>query len=172
MEPKSLNTLVVESEKLKKTVQKNASKGILKDIEHLFSDNSFFFDQEVIANWRRENRFDELIDYIIYQYSDRGGEELWKQVLLDLRIIKDDQRCFRLLDGLLPGRKELLKVALKNEKKYPNNYLISAEVGICKGEVLKLYYEYAYIVENRAADEVDKALSKRLQKEVKSIIAG
>ncbi len=171
MEPKAINSLVKEAEHLRVKARESISSGLSGELEHLFDEKTSFFDEEVLAKWRVQERYDELIDYILYQYAESGGEQLWKQVLLDLRLKKDDKKCFRMLDGLLVGRLDLLKVIQKSGKKFPENYLVSAEIAIRRGEVMKILYEYGYIVENRSSDAVDKALSKKIKAKVNKLLA-
>ncbi len=170
MEPKAINTLVEEAELLKAKAKKEISNSLPESLQHLFSDNSEFFVDEVLAQWRREERFDELIEYVLYQYSERGGEVFWKQVLLDLRLKKDEERAIQMLEGLIPGRMELCMIAQKNVKRFPDNYLSAANLLIAKGEVLKVFYEMAYILENRSAREIDKKKIASIKSEVEKLI--
>lgn len=171
MEPKAVNTLVREAETLQKAVSKSLNGDIPHEIKHLFKDTSLFFQEEVLAKWRIQERFDELVDYIIYQFEEFGGEELWKQVLLDLRQKKDEKTAFRMLEGLLPGRMDRVKVCSKSLKKYPDNYLSAANLGIAKGEALKVLYEYAYILENKPADHIDKTKVNKIKLQVEKVLS-
>jgi len=170
MESKAANTLVKEAEKLKKKAKADLSGNLPAALEHLFSENSLFFDEEILVQWRREERFDELIEYISYQYDERGGEEFWKQVLLDLRLKKEEKKALKLLDDLLPGRMKLLKAAKKSLDKFPSNYLSETTYFIAKGEVLKVLYEYAFIIENKPAEQVNKSDSEKIKKKIQKIL--
>lgn len=156
MEPVAVNTLVDESEALKLSALKGFSGEIPSQLTHLFNETNVFFQEEVLSKWRSLERYDELIDYIVYQYGEKGGEGLWKQVLLGLRLNNDFNRAVRLLDGLLPGRMDLYKVASKNSKKFPNNYLSLASLSVTTGELMKVLYEYAFLLENQSADMNDE----------------
>jgi hypothetical protein len=163
MEPVSVNTLVEESEELKRSVLEGLSGEIPSQLRHLFNETNMFFQDEVLSQWRNLERYDELIDYIVYQYGEQGGEDLWKQVLLDLRLNKDVDKAIRLLDGLLPGRMGLYKSASKNSKKFPNNYLSAVSLSVITGEVMKVLYEYAFLLENQSADMRDEAKIKYIK---------
>ncbi|WMS88923.1 hypothetical protein [Pleionea litopenaei] len=170
MESKAANTLVKEVEKLKKKAKADLSGNLPAALEHLFSEDSLFFDEEILTQWRRDERFDELIEYVSYQYDERGGEEFWKQVLLDLRLKKEEKKALKLLDGLLPGRMKLLKAAKKNLDKFPGNYLSETTYLVAKGEVLKVLYEYAFIIENKPAEQVNKSDSEKIKKKIQKIL--
>jgi hypothetical protein len=170
MKLNAIDTLTVEAEALRlKTFERVT--GELPDIlQQLFGDASEFFSEEMITQWRLAGRFDELIDYIHYQYGDKNGDFLWKQILLDLRLIKDDLRAIRLLEGLVSGRMETLNAAKKNFKKFPNNYLAAATVCIAKAEVLKILYEVAFILENRPIHTIDKKKTEQVKNQILKVM--
>ncbi|MBB1307812.1 hypothetical protein [Pseudoalteromonas sp. SR43-5] len=153
MEPEALNTLELEAENLKQKVKDDLGENIPKDIEYLFCETAFFFLDEALANWRRFERYDELIEYILWNYKEKGGVEFWKQVLLDLRLKKDEDRAHRLLDGLYAGRSKRFWDALKNFKKHPENHFSAATCAQAKGEVMEVLYEHAFLVENKPEAE-------------------
>ncbi|ABC28907.1 hypothetical protein HCH_02076 [Hahella chejuensis KCTC 2396] len=171
MEPQAVNTLVDEAESLQESVSGQLKGCIPDELKHLFKDTSLFFQEEILAQWRIQERYDELIDYILYQHEEHGGEDFWKQVLLDLRLKKDEVRAFRMLEGLLPKRLDRVKVCSKNLKKYPDNYLSAANLGVAKGEALKVLYEYAYILENKPADQIDKAKVKKVKGQIEKVLS-
>lgn len=76
-----------------------------------------------------------------------------------------------MLEGLLPGRMELYKAAVTNRNKYPNNYLSAATLAIVKGEVIKVLYEYAFILENRPVDQIDKEKIKKIRGKMEKILS-
>ena len=156
MEPDSVNRLVEEAEELRKEVLSCFSGDPPEKIKYLFGDTSFFFQEEALAEWRRQERFDELIEYILYQYEETGGEEFWQQVLLDLRLKKDEARAHKLLNGLYPARAEKYRIAVKNYKKHPENHFSAANCAKAKGEVMKVLYEHAFVLENKAEEEQNK----------------
>lgn len=80
MEPEAINTLVEEAEVLREKIRRELEGNVPKELEYLFNDTCEFFEEEVLANWRRAERHDELIDYILYQYPEDGGADFWKQV--------------------------------------------------------------------------------------------
>ena len=125
-----------------------------------------FFQKETLAEWRRQEKYDELIEYILYQYEENGGEEFWQQVLLDLRLKKDEERAHKLLNGLYPKRAEKFWVALKNYKKYPNNHFCAANVAKAKGEVMKVLYEHAFVLENKPEEDQNQELVKLVRKRI------
>jgi len=171
LEPQAVNTLVVEAESLKVSVLNQLNGSGARELKHLFNETSLFFQEEVLAQWRIQERYDELIDYILYQYEEHGGESFWSQVLLDLRLKKDEVRAIRMLEGLLPKRLEKVKVCSKNLKKYPNNYLSAASLGIAKGGALKVLYEYAYILENKPADQIEEVKVNKVKTLIEKVIA-
>ncbi len=170
MEPQAVNTIVEEAESLKEAVSGSLKGRIPNELKHLFKETSLFFQEEVLAQWRSQERYDELVDYIIYQYEEHGGEQFWKQILLDLRLKKGEGSAFRMLEGLLPARLDRVKVCSKNLEKYPENYLSAASLGIAKGEALKVLYEYAYILENKPADQIDKAKVKKVKTQIEKVL--
>jgi len=97
----------------------------------------------------KENRFDDLIDYIHYQYQDGGGEALIRELIASIKHKNETDKVFRLLDGLLPKRRAAYKAAKKHYKKNPDNYLSYAQCEIAKADVLKLLWEYSYTLVNR-----------------------
>ncbi|MBU2985952.1 hypothetical protein KO528_11360 [Saccharophagus degradans] len=153
MEPDAVNTLEVEAEALKQKVINDLGENIPKDIEYLFNETAFFFLEEALANWRRSERYDELIEYILWNYKEKGGVEFWKQVLLDLRLKKDEDRAHKLLDGLYKGRSKRFWVAQKNFKKYPENHFSATACAQAKGEVMEVLYEHAFLLENKPEKE-------------------
>src|SRR5687768_7713762 len=104
MEPESVNKIANRAEEMRAEVLRSFSGKPPQLIEYIFGDTSFFFLEEALAEWRRQEKYDELIEYILHVYAESGGEELWQQVLLDLRLKKDEQRAHKLLDGLYPAR--------------------------------------------------------------------
>ncbi|MEJ2743804.1 MAG: hypothetical protein P8176_15370 [Gammaproteobacteria bacterium] len=169
MEPDAVNTLAdeVESYRLKTLKELPTS----SELRKLYSETSTLPRDEILGRWRLDERFDELVDYVIYQYEEGGGEFFWKQLLLDLRLKKDEGRAFRLLEGLLPKRLDKVKVCSKNLKKYPDNYLSAANLVIAKGEALKVLYEHAYILENKPADQIDKAKVKKVKTQIEKVLS-
>ena len=141
-----------------------------RKIKHLFSDSSRFFKKEVIVNWRETKRFDDLIKYILYNYEDNGGEELWKQILIDLKLSKDEERAHSMLNGLAKGRISLLKIAVENFAKYPNNYLCELDVAVRRAEVLKLLNERAWIAENKQSEEKNMELVNEIRESIREIL--
>ncbi len=156
MEPEALHTLENEVEALKEKVKSELNCDIPEDIEYLFSETAFFFQEEALENWRRSERFDELIDYILWNYAEGGGVDFWKQVLLDLRLKKDEDRAHKLLDGLYYGRASRFWVALKNYRKYPENHLSTAACSEAKGSVMAVLYEHAFLLENKPESEQNR----------------
>jgi len=169
MEPESVNTLVDEAEKLKKEVLSSFSGKPPEKIEYLFGDMSDFFHEETLAEWRRQERFDELIEYILYQYKEAGGEEFWQLVLLDLRLKKDEIRAHKLLNGLYPARADAFWVALKNYKENPDNHFSASKCAKTKGEVMKVLYEHAFVLENKPNDEQNKELVNLVRSRINEI---
>lgn len=171
MEPKAVNTLVKESENLRLKILNELNTPPPAEISHLFDETSQLFDKEIISSWRLEKRFDELIDYIIYMYGDYGGDEVWMQVLLDLRNFDGgDKKAMRLLEGLLKGRKRKYNSALKLAKKRPDSYFAQMSLAIHKGTLLKILYEYAYLLENKDEKLRDEKIIKSLKQKIESIL--
>lgn len=169
MEPESVNKLVDEADELRKQVLSEFSGKPPEKIEYLFGDMSSFFEEETLAEWRRQERFDELIEYILYQNEETGGEELWQSVLLDLRLKKDETRAHKLLNGLYPARAEAFWVALDNRKKYPENHFSVSNCAIAKGEVMKVLYEHAFVLENKPNEQQNKELVELVRSRINEI---
>lgn len=170
MEPESVNALAEEAENMKAEVLQYFSGKPPERIRHLFGDMSFFFQEEVLAEWRKQERFDELIEYILYQYEEGGGEEFWQQVLLDLRLKKDEVRAHRLLDGLYPARAERFWMALQNYRKHPDNHFSAASCAKARGEVMSVLYEHAFLLENKPKEEQNDALISLVRSRISEII--
>ncbi|MCG8672617.1 MAG: hypothetical protein MI867_24660 [Pseudomonadales bacterium] len=155
MEPESINRLVKEAEEVKCSVRDRMGDNIALELSHLFDDTCYFFEEYVLGQWQLEKRFDELIDYILYLYADGGGNDFWKQILLDLRQGEDEDRGHKLLDGLYSGRLNQYKIARRNFKKNPNNHFSAAACAEAKGEVMKVLYEHAFLLENKPEHELN-----------------
>ena len=169
MEPEAVNTLAEEAGKMKEEVLESLSGNPPDQIKYIFSDMSSFFQDEVISKWRIQERFDELIDYILYQHDEHGGENLWQQVLIDLRLKKDEVRGSKLLDGLYPGRVRLFWIALENYKKHPDNHFCAAAFDKAKGEVMKVLYEHSYLLENKVEKEQNLKLVEMTRTKINEI---
>lgn len=171
-EPEAINTLVAEAQSLKDEISGQFRGQIPSRIEGLFSDMSWFFQEQVLSEWRKAERFDELIDYILYQHEEHGGEELWSQVLLDLRLKKDEARAVRLLNGLFPARAENYWISFKNYKKHPDNHFCAADLAIRKADVMKVLYEHAFILENKKPENQDLQAIEEIRNKIWAIEKG
>lgn len=169
MEPKFIHTLVVETENLREEVLSSFSGKPPEKIEYLFGNMSDFFQEEVLAEWLRQERFNDLIEYILYQHAESGGEVFWQQVLLDLRLKNDEARAHKLLDGLYPARADVFWAALKNHKKYPENHFSAANCAKAKGEVMKVLYEHAFVLENKSKEEQNQELVNLVRSRINAI---
>ena len=172
MEPEVIDTWAKEAEDMNQETLRCFKGKPPKVIEYIFDTKSFFFQEEVLSEWRRQERYDELIEYILYQHEEHGGEKLWQQVLLDLRQKKDEKISFRLLEGLYLGRAKIFWIKLKNAKKYPDNYLCVVDVSIAKGEVMKVLYEHAFILENKPKKDRDERRIEKVRSHIKDILNG
>lgn len=168
-EPKALNTLISESEDLKDRTRKELPQELPAEIETLFGDWSEYFSEQVIFKWREEKRFDELIECILYQYEEFDGHPPWEQVLLDLRISKDEFRAERLLEGLLKQREKKLRGTLAKLKKKPHDLNLEVALTIHKASVLVLLAELEFIIANKSEDGLDKDKLEALRKRIKKI---
>ena len=169
MEPDSLNTLAKESESLKEEVLASLSGKPPEKLAYLFCDTSYFFTDETLAEWRRQERYDELVEYILFNYEEGGEFHFWKQVLLDLRLRKDEIRAHTMLDGLYPGRLEKFKGALNKLKKHPENHFCIAAFYKAKGDVMDLLYEHAFLLENKPEQDQNRALVDMVRKRILDI---
>lgn len=149
MEPAAVDLLEQEAERMKEELLQYFSGKPPERIEHLFSEASFFFQEEILGEWRKQGRYEELVDYILYQHEEAGGEELWQQVLLDLRLRNNEALAHKLLNGLYPARAEKFWVSLKNYKENPENHFSAAACAKAKGEAMKVLYEHAFLLENK-----------------------
>lgn len=170
MEPKVLDTLAKESEDLKNKVLSELDGNIPEDIQHNFNDTSQYFSDQVLGSWRRQKRYDELIEYIHYQCETGGGEDFWKQVLIDLAIEKDEERALKLLRGLIPGRVAMYKAILKKKKQNPDNYMLDIGLASLVGHVMTVYSEYVFILENKPEESKDQKEIAKVKKEIKKIL--
>jgi hypothetical protein len=105
-EPEALNTLASERGKLKIRARELLPEKLSLEIESAFGDWSEYFTFQVIDQWRDDKRFDELVDYLIYQYDEFDGHKPWGQILLDLRLNNEKSKAIRLLEGLLKKKRE------------------------------------------------------------------
>lgn len=172
-EPESVNKLTEEAEVLREKTATCFVKDLPDSIQAIFSDMSFFFHEQVAFQWLSEGRYDDLIDYIIYEYEyeEAGGEELWTQLLLELRKKNDESKADRLLDGLYPARLELFVDVVKKLKKKPNNHFGMANVAKARGEVMKVLYEHAFLLENKPKAQQNDDLVKKVRDRIKYIMS-
>lgn len=66
-------------------------------------------------------------------------------------------RAHRLLDGLYPARAEKFR-ALRNHRKYPDNHFAAASSAKTRGEMMKVLYEHAFLLENKPKEEQNDEL--------------
>ena len=156
MGPDAVNTAAREAEELRLSVAASLSEELPKSIQPTFGENSTLFDEVVIAQWRVSHRFEELVEYLLYMYAESGGDELWKQVLLDLRMRNEIALANKLLDGLFEGRLPAFKNAVRQLKKFPDNYICSLGVEKARGRLADVLYEQAYLAENVPSDAKDR----------------
>lgn len=171
-EPEAINTLVAEAQSLKDQISRLFKGQIPSRVEGVFSDMSRFFEEQVLSEWRKAERFDELIDYILYQHEEHGGDDLWPQVLLDLRQRRDEARAVKLLDGLFRARAENYWISFKNHKKHPDNHFCAADLAIRKADVMKVLYEHAFILENKKPENQDLQAIEEIRNKIWAIEKG
>ena len=170
MEPDAINTLVKETESLVRDLRSEFKDGVPDRIKSIFSDTSKYLEVVITDEWRQHKRYDELIEYISYLYGEHGGERLWTQVLLDLRLNGDEKRALRLLGNLCPGREEKFWIAVEKANEFPDNYICKVEVAKKKGDVMKVLYEYAYILENKPSHERNEEEIEEIKERILEII--
>ena len=170
MEPDAVNTLAREAEELRRSVTASLSDGLPEPIQPTFAGSSTLFDELVIAQWRESHRFEELVEYLLYMYSESGGDELWKQVLLDLRLGGETALANKLLDGLFEGRLPAFKGAVRQLKRFPDNYMCSLGVEKARGCLADILYEHAYLAENVPRDAKDLELITRIKNRLAGIL--
>jgi len=158
--------LDVHASNLKKSAESRLAGNIPDELAGVFSENSYFFTEEAISEWRRAKNYDELIEYLIDRFSDKGGEDLWSQVLLDLRLDAEISKAEKLLIGLAKGRKEAVDIARGKLAKHSGNYLIPVQLAITVGELMKILYEHAFLLENMESSQRDPAKIKGIQKDI------
>jgi len=168
-EPKAINDLALESENLKNQTRDSLPRELPIEIESLFGDWSNHFSDQVIFKWREDKRFDELIDYLLYQYQSFDGHAPWEQILLDLNMEKDKKRAIRLLEGLLKEREKILRSTLKKYKEDPENLGLQVALTIHKASVLKLLAEMEYSLCLKSQDDIDSELLNKLRKRIKKV---
>lgn len=169
MEPAALNRIWKRAEEIRRELLAHFTGSPPDRIDALLGEMSSFCFDEAVAEWRAQERFDDLIDYILYQYADGGGDELWEQVLLDLRQKNDEDRGHRLLEGLYRGRIRKFKSAAENFRRNPTNHFSAAQYLISKGLVMKVLYEHAFLLENKRPDTQNAKLVKVVRKRIESV---
>jgi len=95
--------------------------------------------------------------------------ELWQQVLLDLRLKKNDRLAHTLLNGLYPARAEKFWVALKNYQDNADNHFSAASYAKAKGEVMTVLYEHAFLLENKPKKEQNQELVNLVRSRITEI---
>ena len=170
MEPDSVNKILEESESLRKKVLGKLNDLPPEDIKYIFEEYSPFFEQQIFEKWREQERFDELIEYILYNYECDKGEEEWTQVLLDLRLKNDEIRAFKLLQGLIAGRSELFWEAVNRRSKKTKSLFLEMAIAEKKGNLVKVLYEYIFIVENKKEEDKDHFLIEKLHRQIKEVL--
>ena len=158
MAPKVMDELAEEIAALRREAAAAFPSNLPPWIASILDESSLYLEEQVISKWRRERKYDEVIDYILYQFPDSGGTELWRQVLLDLRLEGHFDRGHRLLEGLFQGRLERFKVAAEKLRQHPENHFALAEASKREGELAEVLYEHAFLLENRPDDEKDTTL--------------
>lgn len=169
-EPKCVNKLSEQAEKLRDETASCFVGTLPAAVQSVFSDMSFFFHEQVAFQWLAECKYDDLIDYILYEYEETGGEELWGQLLLELRQNNEEDKADRLLDGLYPARSELLIETVQNLKKEPDNHFGIANVAKARGEVMKVLYEHAFLLENKPKEQQNDVLVNKVRDRIKYIM--
>lgn len=171
MEPESVNKIAERAEQMRREVMQGFSGNPPELIEYLFGDRSFFFLEEALTEWRRQERFDDLIQYVLYQYADGGSDDFWQQLLLDLTLKNDEQRAHTLLDGLYEGRARKFRTALKNYRKHPDNHLSAAACAVAKGAAMKILYEHAFLLENKPEALQNKERIEMVRARIREILS-
>lgn len=168
-EPQALNTLIDESDKLKAQTRKLLPETIPAGIEFIFGDWSDYFTDQILCQWRENKRFDELVDYLIYQYDEFDGHKPWNQVLLDLRLNNKKSLAIRLLEGLLKKREKKLATTLAKLKNEPDNLNVQVALTIHKASVLSLLAEIEVLLLMEPVGEADKVQHGKLREKIQKI---
>ena len=101
-----------------------------------------FEEQErlVFIEWLDNERFDDAITYVLYDYERGGGQEWWNDIRFELEKKKDVNRLHRLFRGLIPGRIDRYKISLPHaHASLAGNMAEAIEE---KGEALRALFEY------------------------------
>lgn len=170
MEPEAVNKILEESEILRIKVLDELNAEPPEEIKYIFNEYSSFFEALIFEKWREQERFDALIDYILYEYEYGKGEEIWTQVLLDLRLKNDENRAFKLLRGLMAGRSELFWDAINSRSKKNDSLFLEMAIAEKKGHLIKVLYEYVFIVENKKEEDKDHILIKKIHHQIKEVL--
>ena len=115
---------------------------------------------DVLMKWIENKKYDDLINYILYQYECDDGFKWWKPVLYDLENIKDIKRIKKLLNGLLPCRLVRFKENLKYAKKeFVGNMANAIEYKYKVLEILNNYFQtMSRLGEQELADMIKKEI--------------
>lgn len=172
-EPKAVDQFADEFDELKKNIRDNLWEGAPEVLVRFSGEYNEMLSFAVIDKWFGEKKYDELIDYILYQLQDEYVDlYLWKIIReLVFELNKSDQlkSVNRLLDGLLKSRKKIYKVKKRNYKENPDNYLSYAQVEIGKANMLRLLYEKAWVYLNHKETNIHKEEITNIENEIKRI---
>ena len=168
-EPEALNTLASERAELKIRVRELLPEKLPLEIESAFGDWSEYFTDQVIHQWREDKRFDEIIDYLIYQYDEFDGHKPWGQVLLDLRLNNEKSKAVQLLEGLLMKREKMLISTLSKLKKDPENLNLQVALTIRKASVLSLLAEIEFVIHVKPVEDSYKEQHEKLKRRIKKV---
>ena len=168
-EPVALNTLVSERNKLEASVRKLLPENLPYEIDLFFGEWPDYFTEQIVFRWRDDKRFDELIDYLVYQYGAFDGHPPWQELLQDLRFEKEEPQAIRLLEGLLKEREKTLEISLSKLEQDPNNLNIQVALTIHKASVLQLLAEMEFVIANKAKEDIDTAKVESLRKRMQRV---
>lgn len=165
------NKIAEEAEELRFKVLKKMGVQPPEEVAFLFNEYSHYFEEIIFEKWREEKRFDELIDYVLYQYDHAGGEAVWSQVLFDLKLNNEEVRALKFLQSLIAGRSVLFWDSVNKRKNGEKNNIYT-EIAIAnnKGELTKVLFEYLYILENQKKDLQNKNIIQKLHNQIFEII--
>ena len=113
-------------------------------------------EDDLLSEWLENNRIDDCLNYILWNYEVYGGNGWCKLLASKLEDARDVNRIHKLFRGLIPGRQKQFWFHLPYAKK--GSITSIANAAFHKSEVLNLFENYHRILllleENEDAEKL------------------
>ena len=165
-----LDKIAEESEELRISVLEKMKTKPPNEVSIIFDSYSPYFEDIIFEKWREDKRFDELIEFVLAKYEYSGGELVWSQLLIDLKLNHQEKKAVELLQSLIAGRSEFFWSAVNKRKKGVTNIYTEIAIAEKKGTLAKVLYEYLYILENKEKNLQDKKAIEKTHNQIFEVL--